>query len=87
MEGITSRLKNQPKYQIGQAVVVAVKTKHEPTGEEFSNSIKAYISTIKASGTSEKDTYEYGVTVDMPGCYHSGKSPFKYLYEDEIVAL
>jgi hypothetical protein len=79
------RINDQPKYKIGQEVIVEIKTKDENSGIEFRNTVKAYISVIKASGTSEKDTYEYGVTTDLPACYHSGKHPFAYIYEDKII--
>jgi hypothetical protein len=77
--------RQQPKYQIGQAVVVIVETRDPATEKRFENEIEAVVSVIKASGTSGKNTYEYGITTDMPGCYHYGKPPFKYIYEDKIV--
>jgi hypothetical protein len=80
-----NRLKNQPKYKIGQVVKVSVTTEHKETEIKFVNELEGYISVIKADGTSEKDTYQYGVTIDLPGCYHNGKSPFTFVYEDEII--
>lgn len=79
-----SRLKYQPKYKIGQTVIVEIKTNDAATGIEFKNTIEAIISVIRASGTSQSDTYEYGVTLDLPGCYHSGKPPFEYILEEKI---
>lgn len=79
-----TRLKNQPKYKIGQAVDVLVETTHHSTGKIFSNKITGLISVIEASGTSKSDTYRYGITTDMPGCYHGGKEPFIYIEEDYI---
>lgn len=82
---MNDRLKNQPKYKIGESVEVMITTTDKTTNLSFQNKVVGFISVIKASGTSERDTYEYGVTVDMPGCYHSGKEPFIYIYEDKIV--
>lgn len=79
------RLNNQPKYKIGQVVKVKIKTKDNATGLTFENEIEAFISVIKASGTDMKDTYEYGVTLDLPGCWHPGEKPFAYIYEDDII--
>jgi len=79
------RLEHQPKYKIGQVVKIEIITKDDKTGLKFKNEIEATISVIRASGTSEKDTYEYGVTTDLPGCYHNGEPPFTYIYEDYIV--
>lgn len=80
-----SRLKFQPKYKIGQVVKVKIKTEDKATGFSFENEVEGIISVIKASGTSQDDTYEYGVTTDMPGCYHNGKPPFVFIYEDKVV--
>lgn len=77
--------KNQSKYKIGQAVEVIIKT--ESGDFKFENKVECLISGIRASGTSEKDTYEYGLTTDMPGCYHSGKQPFIFMREDEILLI
>ena len=85
MKDNESRMANQPKYKIGQAVKVSVKTSDKASGLEFSNIVEGHISAIRASGTSDIDTYEYGVTLDMPGCYHNGKSPFAWLLEAGIV--
>ena len=85
MKSSKTRLDNQPKYQIGQAVKVNVKTEHKETGKVFGNTIIGLISIIKASGTSKKNTYQYGITTDMPGCYHSGNQPFTYVQQDNIV--
>lgn len=82
---LTSRLKNQPKYKIGQCVVVTVKTIDSNSGLEFKNKVEAHVSEIRAAGTEKKDTYEYGVTLDMPGCYHNGKRPFCFIIEDSII--
>lgn len=84
IKGIESRLKNQPRYKIGQAVMVDVKTTDEASGLRFSNMVECHISVIRASGTSVEDTYEYGVTLDMPGCYHAGKAPFKFVIEHDV---
>jgi hypothetical protein len=80
-----SRLKYQPKYKIGQVVRVEIKTEDKATGFIFKNQVQAIISTIRASGTSESDTYEYGVTTDLPRCYHNGNPPFAYILENKIV--
>lgn len=80
-----SRLSNQPKYRIGEAVVVKISGLHKETETLMEQDLIAFISCIKASGTSDKDTYEYGITIDIPGAYHNGKKPFVYLYEDDIV--
>lgn len=79
-----SRLSNQPKYKIGQCVKFEVETQDKESGTKFSNTVKALISVIRAAGTDISDTYEYGVTLDMPGCYHSGKPPFKYILQNNI---
>lgn len=84
---MNERLKNQPKYKIGESVEVMITTTDKTTNLSFQNKVVGTISVIKASGTSERDTYEYGVTVDMPGCYHAGKEPFIYIYEDKIVLV
>ncbi len=80
-----NRLKYQPKYKIGEVVEVMITTTDKTTNLSFQNKIQGFISVIKASGTSERDTYEYGVTIDMPGCYHAGKEPFIYIEEDKVV--
>ena len=85
MNNSQSRLKYQPKYKIGQVVKVKIKTEDKASGFSFENEVEGIISVIKASGTSNFDTYEYGVTTDLPGCYHNGKPPFAYLYEGDIV--
>ena len=59
---MSNRLEKQPKYKIGQEVIVKLKTIHEKSGKEFENELKGYIMSIIASGTSEKDTYEYEIT-------------------------
>jgi len=82
---VNYRLESQPKYKIGQTVVVVVETKDEKSGLKFKNKVEGKISLIKASGDSEQDTYEYGITTDMPGCYHTGKRPFDHVFEDYIV--
>lgn len=84
MKEIESRIKNQPKYKIGQGVEVKVETTHAKSGATFTNEVFGFISVIKAGGTSKKDTYSYGITTDMPGCYHSGADPFIYILEDRI---
>ncbi|RNC66446.1 hypothetical protein [Proteiniphilum sp. X52] len=83
------RLGNQPKYKIGQKVAVKVKSKYDAKESvfEFDNMIEGHISVIKAAGTSEKDTYSYGITTDMPRCYHSGKEPFMYILEDSVKVI
>lgn len=53
----------------------------------FENFVDCWISEIYASGDSEKDTYEYGLSTDLPGCYHSGKSPFIKISEDNLRKL
>lgn len=80
-----SRLDNQPKYKIGQAVVVDVELTHAPSGKSFKNQVIGVISQIYAAGTDQKDTYQYGITTDMPACYHNGEKPFVHLWEDGIV--
>lgn len=80
-----SRLRNQPKYKIGQSVEVKVITKDEKSLFQFENKVIGFISVIRASGTDMKDTYEYGITTDLPGCYHNGNYPFDYILEDKIV--
>lgn len=82
-----SRLKYQPKYKIGQVVKVLIKTKDEKSGFSFENEVEGIISEIKASGTSQGDTYEYGITTDLPGCYHNGKPPFTYIKEESVVLV
>ena len=79
-----NRLKNQPKYKIGHEVEVIIKTTDKISGLSFNNTVNAHISVIKATGDSESDTYEYGITTDMPGCYYSGKHPFMFIYEKDI---
>lgn len=74
----------QPKYKFGQKVKVIVETEHKETGNTFKNQVEAYISVIRMAGTSEKNSFEYGVTTDMPRCYHNGKPPFKFIFEDAI---
>lgn len=81
----TNRLHNQPKYKIGEAVEVIIITTDKATTLTFENKVIGNISVIKAYGTSEKDTYVYGITLDMPGCWHTGKEPFIYIEEDKIV--
>lgn len=81
---MSSRLKNQPKYKIGETCLYKVETEDKLTGLNFSHDIECFICSIKASGTSEKDTYEYGLTLDLPGCYHTGKSIFIYIFEDMV---
>lgn len=85
MRGIESRLKRQPKYLMGQAVITEVISEDKSSGLQFKNQVIGYISVIRATGTELDDTYEYGITTDMPGCYHNGKSPFKMILEDQIV--
>jgi hypothetical protein len=80
-----SRLKFQPKYKIGQIVKVKIKTEDKTSGFSFENEVEGVISVIKASGTSLRDTYEYGITKDLPGCYHNGEPPFKYVFEEDVV--
>lgn len=80
-----NRLNDQPKYKIGEVVQVIVTTTDKATTLTFDNKVVGNISVIKASGTSEKDTYVYGITIDMPGCYHTGKEPFIYIEEDKII--
>jgi hypothetical protein len=84
MKASESRLKHQPKYKIGQLVKVEIQTEDKATGFIFKNEVQAIISSIRASGTS-KDTYEYGVTTDLPGYYYDGKPPFAQILEDKIV--
>lgn len=84
MNSSESRLKFQPKYKIGQVVKLKIKTEDNATGFSFENEVKGIISVIKASGTSQDDTYQYGITNDMPGCYRNGKPPFAFVFEDEI---
>lgn len=74
----------QPKYKIGQKVKVKIETKNALIDKTFTNKFEAFIMTIKASGTSKKDTYEYGLTTDMPGWYNRGKPPFIFQFEDDI---
>ncbi len=85
MKNSESRLQYQPKYKIGQCVKVKIKTEDKATGFEFFNEIVGIISVIQASATSQEDTYEYGVTTDLPSYYHRGKIPFTYIYEEDIV--
>jgi len=79
-----SRIKYPPKYEIGQAIQYVVKTEHKETKKIFENTIDCWIMAISASGTSEKDSYKYGLTIDMPGCYHNGENPFVWLEEDDL---
>lgn len=79
------RISNQPKYKIGQAVRVNVKTNDKATGLTFNNIVEGWISQIKASGTSERDTYLYGVTLEIPACYFNGKEPFAFVEESRVV--
>lgn len=80
-------IKYQPKFRIGQEVEYSVKTKDDLTGLSFVNKIIAYISVIRACGTSEKDSYQYGITTDLPKCCYSGESPFTYIFEDDVVLV
>lgn len=80
----TQRLKHQPKYKIGQMAWIEIETEDKFSGLKFKNNIQATISVIKASGTDRDDTYEYGLTTDIPGCYHNGKPPFIYLQEIDV---
>lgn len=80
-----SRLENQPKYKIGQAVVVELETTHAASGKTFKNKVVGLISQIYASGTDQKDTYQYGITTDMPACYYNGEKPFIHVWEDHVV--
>lgn len=77
----------QPKYKIGTYVSFPVMTTDPLTKLNFENFVDCYVSEIYASGDSEKDTYEYGLTIDIPGCYHSGKPPFKRISEDYLGKL
>jgi len=85
MSETNSRLRNQPKYRIGDKVKVKVNTTHSESGTTFENEIIAFISVIRAAGTEQKDTYDYGVTTSMPAAYFNGKTPFVYIMEDNIV--
>ncbi len=78
------RLSDQPIYKIGQEVTCMIQTRDEATGMGFSNKVIGWISAIKASGTPKKDTYEYGITLDMPGCHHNGRPPFSWILEDDV---
>lgn len=78
------RLNHQPIYKIGQIVIVELETVHEKTQLKFKNEVEGYIMRITASGTSEIDTYTYGITRDMPGCYHGGEPPFIEILENNI---
>ena len=81
---MSERLNNPPKYKIDQTVEVIITTKDEQTNLELKNTVNGVISVIKASGNAESDTYEYGITLDMPGCYHNGKPPFTYIMEHNV---
>lgn len=78
------RLKNQPKYRIGELCLYTIEVEDALTKLKFSHDIECYISWIKADGTSVKDTYSYGLSLDLPGCYYSGKPVFKEVLEDDI---
>lgn len=77
----------QPKYKIGTYVSYPVKTTDLLSKCVFENFVDCWISEIYASGDSEKDTYEYGLSTDLPGYYHVGKSPFKKISEDALGKL
>lgn len=74
----------QPKYKFGQDVVVELVAKYN-SKIEIKEKRTGFISEIRCRGTSEKDSYEYGITNDLPGCYHAGEPPFMYIMEDDIV--
>lgn len=78
------RIKNQPKFKIGESVIVTVESRNEKSGMKFKNDMMGHICEISASGTSEKDTYTYGITIDMPRYYHNGRPPFIRIFEDSI---
>ena len=75
----------QPKYKFGELVAYEIKGQCQLSKEVLVETRFFPISHIKASGTSEKDSFEYGITADMPRCYHCGKHPFAWIYEDKIV--
>jgi hypothetical protein len=74
----------QPKYKFGDRVKVTLKSFYNKR-KEIAEEVVGEISEIKVEGTSEKDSYRYGITDDMPRCYHRGNTPFIFLMEDEIV--
>lgn len=81
-----NRLENQPKYKIGQLIIVEIKTKDINSDLEFTNKIKAEISEIKSSGFYNiEDAYTYGITTDMPSYSFYGKPPFIFINEGKIV--
>ena len=73
----------QPKYKFGQEVIVELKAKYTDT-LFIKEKVIGLISRIHASGTSKKDSYNYGITRDMPRCYHGGEPPFIWIMEDDI---
>ena len=85
MSDYETRIKNQPKYKIGQAVDVVIETQHKASNQLFKNTVMGWISQIYADGTDKADTYKYGITTDVPACYHNGLAPFAHVYEDNIV--
>lgn len=85
MKGIKSRLESQPLYKIGQAVKTVIRTEDRVNGFKFDNTVIGYISVIVASRTDKEDTYSYGITTDIPGCYRNGKNPFKFILENDII--
>ena len=82
---IENRIKYPPKYKIGQEVVVELDIDEPKTKKKFAIKTNGWISMIMAGGTSENDTYNYGITTDMPGCYHYGEKPFVEIEESNIV--
>lgn len=74
----------QPKYKIGTYVSYPVMTTDPLTKLEFENFVDCYVSEIYASGDSVKDTYDYGLSISLPGVYYSGKPPFKRISEDNL---
>jgi hypothetical protein len=80
-------MKIQPLYKFGQKFEIELKGNYKNTKIEIAQKVIGFISEIKVRGTSTKDSYEYGITTDMPKCYHRGEPPFIYLMEDELEHL
>lgn len=75
----------QPKYAIGQPVIVDIETSDSATRKKFLNKITMFIRSIRADSDTEGVVYMYGLTVDFPAAYHYGESESVFLPEAKIV--